>query len=96
MNKTEFVNAVVEKINSNSDYIRKEDVSKVLAAFEDVIEAELVAGNDVQLTGFGTFYVAQTTERMGRNPKTGEALMLPARKAPKFKAGSNLKKALNS
>ena len=96
MNKTEFVNAVVEKINANSDYIRKEDVSKVLAAFEDVIEAELVAGNDVQLTGFGTFYVVQTTERMGRNPKTGEALMLPARKVPKFKAGSNLKKALNS
>ena len=91
MNKTELINALAEKADVARYY-----AEKVLDAFEAVVEDELANGKEVKLTGFGTFHVAQTAERQGRNPKTGEALVIAARKSPKFKAGSNLKKAVNS
>ena len=95
MNKTELINAVVEKINSGNSYQHKSTVSEVLNAFEKVVEEALAAGNEVQLTGFGTFHVAQTAERQGRNPKTGEPLTIAASKAPKFKAAKAFKDAVN-
>lgn len=69
--------------------LRKANVSKSTAA--DV----LIAGGEVRLTGFGTFYVVDKAERQGRNPKTGEALVIAAHTTPKFKAGTDLKKAVN-
>ena len=61
----------------------------------DVITEELKKGEKVQLVGFGTFEVTERAERMGRNPKTKETMVIAASKAPKFKAGKALKDAVN-
>ena len=90
MNKSELIAAVVEKTE-----LSKKDVEKALKAFEDVITEELKKGEKVQLVGFGTFEVTERAERMGRNPKTKETMVIAASKAPKFKAGKALKDAVN-
>lgn len=71
--------------------LSKKDMEKSLVAFQDVVMEELQAGGKVQLVGFGTFEVVDRKERMGRNPKTNEEMPIPAKKAPKFKAGKRLK-----
>ena len=90
MNKTELVAAMAEQAE-----ISKKDAEKALKAFTDVVEAELKNGGKVQLVGFGTFDVAERAAREGRNPQTGEAMPIPASKAPRFKAGKALKDAIN-
>ena len=75
--------------------ISKAAAGKALAAFERAVSGSLAAGGEVQLVGFGTFYVGERAERQGRNPKTGEPLTIPAHRAPKFKPGANLKTAVN-
>ena len=90
MNKTELIAAVAEQAE-----LSKKDAEKALKAFTDVIAAELVKGEKVQLVGFGTFEVAQRAAREGRNPLTGEKMQIKASKAPKFKAGKALKDAVN-
>ena len=90
MNKTELIAAVAEQAE-----LSKKDAEKALKAFTDVIAAELVKGEKVQLVGFGTFEVAEREAREGRNPRTGETTTIAASKSPKFKAGKALKDSLN-
>lgn len=90
MNKTELVAAIAEQAE-----ISKKDAEKALKAFTDVITEELKKGGKIQLVGFGTFEVSQRAPREGRNPQTGKTMVIPASKAPKFKAGKALKDALN-
>ena len=61
----------------------------------DAISSALAGGTDVRLVGFGTFSVANRNATTGRNPRTGEAIQIPASKQPKFKAGKALKQAVN-
>ena len=61
----------------------------------DTIAAELAAGGEVSVAGFGKFGVSQRAARSGRNPATGETIRIAASKAPKFSAASALKKELN-
>ena len=91
MNKTELISAMSENAN-----MTKVDTEKALKAFIDTVTEELKNGGKVQLVGFGTFEVAERTERQGRNPKTGEAITIPASKSPKFKAGKALKDIVNA
>ncbi|MEK7802158.1 MAG: HU family DNA-binding protein [Pseudomonadota bacterium] len=91
MNKSELVEAVSKKA----------DITKVAAqiAIESVIEVvtkTLKKGDEVRLVGFGTFTVAKRAASTGRNPRTGEAIKIPASKQPKFKAGKELKDAVNN
>lgn len=90
MNKTELIEKVVE----NTGVTKKEATAVVGAAFDAITEA-LVAGDKVQLIGFGTFETRERAERMGKNPQTGEAVKIDACKAPAFKAGKALKEAVN-
>lgn len=90
MNKTELVAAVAEKAE-----ISKKDAEAAVKAFTDVVSLELKEGGKIQLVGFGTFEVSERAERTGRNPKTGEEMVIPASKAPKFKAGKALKDMMN-
>lgn len=62
-----------------------------LDAFVESVAGELDVGGKVQLTGFGTFEVRAWGERPGRNPKTGEVLVIPPGKQPAFRAGKTLK-----
>ena len=63
-------------------------------SFVDGVKKALKKGDKVTLIGFGTFSVTQRKARKGRNPQTGEEIKIAARKAPKFKAGMALKKAV--
>ena len=89
MNKTELVNAVAEK----ADFSKK-DADKAVAAVLDSITNALAQGDKVQIVGFGTFEVRARAEKQGRNPKTGEAMIVPASNLPAFKAGKALKEAV--
>ena len=91
MNKTELISAMSENAN-----MTKVDTEKALKAFIDTVTEELKNGGKVQLVGFGTFEVTERAERNGRNPKTGEAITIPASKSPKFKAGKALKDIVNA
>lgn len=90
MNKTELVNAVAAKAG-----LSKKDAAAAVAATFGAIEETLLAGDKVQLIGFGTFEVRERAARTGKNPQTGEAIEIPAAKAPAFKAGKALKDVLN-
>ena len=91
MNKTELIVAIAENAE-----ISKKDAEKALKAFTDVVAAELVKGEKIQLVGFGTFEVSERAAREGRNPKTGEKMPIAASKTPKFKAGKALKDMVNA
>ena len=91
MNKTELVAAMADKAG-----LTKKDADAALKAFTEVVEGTLKAGDSIQLVGFGTFEVAERAERTGRNPQTGAEMVIPASKAPKFKAGKALKDAVNA
>ena len=90
MNKTELIAAVAEKTG-----LAKKDAEAAVKAVTETISAELVAGNKVQIVGFGTFEVSERAARQGRNPRTGESMEIAAAKAPKFKPGKTLKMAVN-
>ena len=89
MNKTEFVEAVAK-----TSGLTKADAGRAVAAAIEVVTKALKKGDAVQITGFGTFEVAKRAARKGRNPATGKEIKIPASKAPKFKAGAVLKKAV--
>ena len=91
MNKTELIAAVAEQAE-----LSKKDAEKALKAFTDVIAAELVKGEKVQLVGFGTFEVSEREAREGRNPLTGEKITIAASKNPKVKACNALKDMVNA
>ena len=91
MNRTELISVMSEKSE-----LTKVDTEKALKAFIDTVTEELKNGGKVQLVGFGTFEVTERAERNGRNPKTGEAIIIPASKSPKFKAGKALKDIVNA
>jgi DNA-binding protein HU-beta len=66
-----------------------------LNAFVSSVEDALIDGEKVVLVGFGSFEVKERAERKGRNPQTREEIMIPASKAPVFKAGKGLKAKVN-
>lgn len=98
MGKADLVNEVQETCKDGSIKLRvlsTQDIATVVQATMDSIEVALAEGRKVRLQGFGTFEVKPTKARTGRNPKTGEALELPAGKRVAFKAGKGLKASVN-
>lgn len=89
MNKTELIAATAESAG-----ISKKDTERVLNAAIDSICAALVAGERVQLSGFGIFETKDRDARIGRNPHTKEAIEIPATRVPTFKASKSLKDAV--
>ena len=90
MNKTELIAAVAEK----SGLSKKDSEAAVVATIAAITEA-LKAEDKVQIVGFGAFETKVRAERMGRNPKTGEDIPIPATKVPAFKAGKARKDAVD-
>ena len=90
MNREELIAAMSEQTQ-----LSKKDAEAALKAFVDVVSGELKQGGKVQIVGFGTFEVSERGEREGRNPATGETMIIKASKAPKFKAGKALKDMIN-
>ena len=89
MNKTELVAAVAAKAG-----LKPKEADKAVAAVIDAITEALAKGEKVQITGFGTFEVREKAAREGTNFRSKEKIMIPATKAPAFKAGATLKKAV--
>ena len=90
MNKSELIARIAEQAGIN-----KTQATAALQAVETGVVDTLANGGKVELKGFGTFSVKERAERTGRNPQTGEAIQIPAKKAPIFKAGKALKDAVN-
>lgn len=86
MNKHELVKAV-----ANESGLTQSQTKTVLDAFTSVVASELNKENDVVIYRFGKFYSSQFQERVGRNPKTGEPVFVPARRIAKFKPSPELK-----
>ena len=89
MTKTELIDTMAKEAK-----VTKAAAAKALDSFVDGVKKALKKGDRVALIGFGTFSVTQRKARKGRNPQTGAEIKIPARKAPKFSAGSALKKAV--
>ncbi len=89
MNKTQIIDAIAKESN-----LKKKDAEAAVNAFLGAIENALRAGEKVQIVGFGTFEVKTREAHAGRNPATGESIMIPASKHPSFSAGKALKDAL--
>lgn len=90
MNKTELATALAERVSVSND-----DALKMLNAFTDIVAEQLSEGGDVTIIGFGAFRVQSRPERQGRNPRTGEPIIIPARNTPSFRAGKGLRDAVN-
>ncbi len=89
MKKTELIEAIAEKAD-----VSKSQAQKYFDAFEQVVTDALRGGDEVQITGFGKFYVREQKARNGRNPQTGEKIRISAQKVPTFSAGNSLKEAV--
>jgi DNA-binding protein HU-beta len=90
MNQTDLIAAVAERAS-----LSKADAGKALEALVGAITDTLKQGDEVRISGFGTFGVSERGERQGRNPQTGEAITIGASKSAKFTAGKAVKEALN-
>lgn len=85
---------LIEKIAGTCN-VPKTTADKMLECFIDTVTETLKKGEEVTLTGFGTFSAKKRAARMGVNPKKpGEKIQIPAMTVPKFKAGKSLKDAL--
>ena len=89
MNKTELIAATAEKAG-----LTKKDAERALNAAFEAITASLVAGDKVQVSGFGIFETKKREARTGRNPLTKETIQIPATRVPGFKASKTLKDAV--
>ncbi len=90
MNKIDLVQKLADHTG-----LAKHDAAKAVDGVFEVITNALKAGDEVRLTGFGIFVVAQRAGGKGRNPQTGEEIDIKPSKLPRFRAGKALKDALN-
>tara|TARA_R110002111_G_scaffold10301_2_gene33408 strand:- start:751 stop:1023 length:273 start_codon:yes stop_codon:yes gene_type:complete len=90
MTKADLISAI-----ANETGFSKKDSETALGSILGSITNSLQKGNEVRLVGFGTFKVSDRAARTGRNPRTGESIQIKASKVPTFKAGKELKEAVN-
>lgn len=90
MNKDQLTSQIANRTGSSL-----KDAAEFIDAFTDTVTEALSANDNVQLVGFGNFSVNQRKATTGRNPRTGEAIQIPAKNVPKFSAGKKLKDAVN-
>ena len=91
MTKKDYIEKYVTKTG-----VSKKTADELVTAFLDVVEEALVAKDNVQFVGWGTFEVKATAERKGRNPKTGEEITISAKNGVKFKVGKKLQDKVNA
>ena len=90
MNKNDLISKVAD-----SSGLSKTDANNAVDAVIESIIGAMKSGDDVRLVGCGTFSGPDRKASEGRNPRTGEKINIPASRQPKFKAGKDLKEALN-
>ena len=92
MIRSELLQALAEQ----NPELRPEEVDHVVDIFFDEIAARLAEGGRVELRGFGTFSTKLRPARTGRNPRTGAAVDVPAKRVPYFKPGKEMRQRLNT
>ena len=86
---------LIQKLADENPHLYQRDVERIVnTVFEEIIEA-MAKGNRVELRGFGAFSVKERDARVGRNPRTGEAVQVEAKAVPFFKTGKLLRDRLN-
>ena len=91
MIRSELLSAIAEE----NPGLRAEEVEQVVDIFFDEISTRLAEGGRVELRGFGAFSTRERDARIGRNPRTGETVEVPAKKVPYFKPGKEIRERLN-
>ena len=89
MNKTELIEEIAQRTDST-----KGEAQRYVESFEEVVTEALRSGKQIQITGFGKFYVREQKAREGVNPQTKEKMHIPASKVPAFSAGKGLKETV--
>ncbi|MFN2099455.1 integration host factor subunit beta [Altererythrobacter sp. MF3-039] len=86
---------LLQAIAKDNPDLRAEEVEQIVDIFFDEIATRLAEGGRVELRGFGAFSTRQRDARKGRNPRTGEAVDVPAKRVPYFKPGKEMRRVLN-
>jgi len=89
VNKTELIEEIAGRTDSS-----KAEAQRYVDTLERVVTEVLKSGEEVQITGFGKFYVREQKAREGVNPQTKEKMRIPAQKVPAFSAGQGFKEAI--
>ncbi len=92
MTKSELITYLAEE----NPHLYQRDVERIVTTIFDEITSALSRGDRVELRGFGAFSVKQRDARIGRNPRTGEAVQVDAKRVPYFKTGKQLRDKLNN
>ena len=92
MTKSELIAYLAEQ----NPHLYQRDVERIVTTVFDEITSALCRGDRVELRGFGAFSIKQRGSRIGRNPRTGEAVQVAAKSIPYFKTGKNLRAKLNN
>jgi integration host factor subunit beta len=86
---------LILKIGEMNPHLYQRDVERIVSTIFDEISAALARGDRVELRGFGAFSVKQRNARLGRNPRTGDAVEVDRKAVPFFKTGKQLRDRLN-
>lgn len=82
-------------LGKDSPDLRAEDIEQVVDIFFDEVSRRLAEGGRVELRGFGAFSTRARAARQGRNPRTGEAVQVAAKRVPYFRPGKEMRRVLN-
>lgn len=86
---------LLKKLENENPELKAEEVEKIVDTFFNQIIDRLASGGRVELRGFGAFSTRERAPRKGRNPRTGESVDVPAKRAPYFKPGKEVRQRLN-
>lgn len=86
---------LLQELHKDNPELRAEEIEQVVDIFFDEIAQRLAEGGRVELRGFGAFSTREREARSGRNPRTGDAVDVPAKRVPYFKAGKEIRARLN-
>lgn len=86
---------LIQKIAEDNPHLYQRDVERIVSTVFEEITAALSRGDRVELRGFGAFSVKRRDGRLGRNPRTGETVPVPAKAVPFFKTGKELRERMN-
>jgi integration host factor subunit beta len=86
---------LIQRIAENNPHLYQRDVERIVSTVFEEITLALTRGDRVELRGFGAFSVKHREARIGRNPRTGEAVPVPEKNVPFFKTGKDLRERMN-